>query len=240
MNLSIENLVDFSSGEQIAEFATTADTHNKFHCILQEGSDDIAAALEDTLHRIIDAGGLAEDIHRIIGADNVDYSTLSDEELDEFLTIDLGYCICGSVIYFRILEDASAYRSYVMRWCAKNGIFLEELASELDLDDTVGLYSRILEFAREKKGCQPMGFLEYCRDPRSGQEGIRVETPHGVIRALKIPDNEYPGISLELVTKDHGEPGAIMEFNPNTRSVNLRVYGKNDPDGDPIDIFGMS
>ena len=57
MNLSIEYLVDFSSGEQIAEFVTTADGYNIFHCILQEGSNDIAAALEDTLHRGIDAGG---------------------------------------------------------------------------------------------------------------------------------------------------------------------------------------
>lgn len=67
--LNIEELLVFSFGEKIEEFASTADAYNKYHCIVQEKNDDIDAALEDTLGRILDAGGTEEDVYRILGAE---------------------------------------------------------------------------------------------------------------------------------------------------------------------------
>ena len=71
------------------------------------------------------------------------------------------------------------------------------------------------------------------------QREISVETPDGTITAKIMPDLEYPGISLEFCGKD-GCPGAILEYSPTVCGVQLRVYGKDEPDGDPIHVIRMN
>ena len=75
--------------------------------------------------------------------------------------------------------------------------------------------------------------------PKAQQQEISVETPDGMITAKIIPDLEYPGISLEFCGKD-GCPGAILEYSPTVCGVQLRVYGKDEPDGDPIHVIRMN
>ena len=235
--LNIEKLVDFSE-ETIAEYATTADTYNKYHCIIpaRDGDYDIAASLENTLHRILDAGGTGEDIHRIMGAE----IPLPDEDTEDYISIDRGYFICGQMILFRALTDINDYKRYIMNWCAKHDIFLEELCSYAELDDPQGCYFRIFEYAAEVKKEKPDTFLEFEEKFKPGRKKeLRVETKLGSIRASIIPDKEYPGIELSF-EDGNGEPGAIMEYSPTTDSINLRIYSKNEPDGDPIDIYAMS
>lgn len=67
---------------------------------------------------------------------------------------------------------------------------------------------------------------------------LSVPTEAGKIHAKILPDKEYPGIALLLDTP--GEPGAIMEYDPYKKIVQMRVYGKEDPDGDPIYLLPMS
>lgn len=43
-----------SDGEVLAEYAISG-SYIPYHCIIERGSTDIASALEDTLHRILDA-----------------------------------------------------------------------------------------------------------------------------------------------------------------------------------------
>lgn len=61
------------------------------------GDYDIATSLEDTLHRIFDAGGTGEDVHRIMGAD----IPLPDKDTEDYISIDHGYFICGQMFMFR-------------------------------------------------------------------------------------------------------------------------------------------
>lgn len=235
--LKIEEMVDFSE-ETIAEYATTADTYNKYHCIIpaRDGDYDIAASLEDTLHRILDEGGTEDDVHRIMGAEIL----LPGEYTEDFISIDLGYCICGQMFMFRALTDTDDYKKYIMNWCAEHDIFVDDLYSYAEMDEPQGCYFRITEYAGEVKEEKPDTFLEFeekCK-PGSKRE-LRVETKLGPIRASIIPDNEYPGIELSFEGVN-GEPGATMEYSPTTDSINLRVFSKNDPDGDPIEIYAMS
>ena len=65
-----------------------------------------------------------------------------------------------------------------------------------------------------------------------------MKTPLGVISAAEIPDEEYPGIAL-LFKGTSGEPGAIMEYNPNQENVMLRVYNRENPDDEPCEILPM-
>lgn len=61
------------------------------YCIATKGSDDIALALEDTLHRLIDAG---LDVYSIMGAYVASNDELKElEEFNEFIYIDLGYIL---------------------------------------------------------------------------------------------------------------------------------------------------
>ena len=66
-------------------------------CIIPEGGSDIVAGLEDTLHRILDNGGNAEDIRKILGA--VPFEELQTMGLNEesCISIDLGYYLPGTI-----------------------------------------------------------------------------------------------------------------------------------------------
>ena len=68
---------------------------------------------------------------------------------------------------------------------------------------------------------------------------LYVDTPVGKIAAAILKDDEYPGIALLLENID-GQPGVIMEYDPGKKCVQVRVYGKEDPDGDPIHVIDMS
>ena len=64
------------------------------NAIAVKGSDDIAGALEMTLHRILEAGGAPKDVYRIMGATIPTEDEWKDlEEYDEYINIDLGYVI---------------------------------------------------------------------------------------------------------------------------------------------------
>ena len=64
-------------------------------------------------------------------------------------------------------------------------------------------------------------------------KGLSVVTPAGKITAKQGPDSDYPGIIMELESKN-GRPGVTMEYDPEEKDVIIRVWGKEDPDGDPI------
>lgn len=46
----------------------------------------------------------------------------------------------------------------------------------------------------------------------------------------------FPGIFLFLAEKEAGEPGAVLEYDPDKEAILLRVYSAEDPEGDP-DIY---
>ena len=83
--------------EEIVEFHL----HNEYctrNAILRNGSTDISGALEETLHRILDANGTEEDVYRIMGAKIPTEDELKElEEFDEFIWIDLGYVLPGLI-----------------------------------------------------------------------------------------------------------------------------------------------
>lgn len=66
-------------------------------CIMPKGGSDISAGLEDTLHRILDNGGNAEDIREILGA--VPFEELQTMGVNEesCISIDLGYYLPGTI-----------------------------------------------------------------------------------------------------------------------------------------------
>ena len=71
-----------------------------------------------------------------------------------------------------------------------------------------------------------------------GNTCLAVHTDAGKIHAKIMPDKEYKGISL--LFDDKGQPGAILEYDPYEKKIRLRVYGKEDPDGDPVAIYDLN
>lgn len=69
---------------------------------------------------------------------------------------------------------------------------------------------------------------------------LTVKTPIGNIEARIMPDEEYPGIALVFAEKGTGEPGAIMEYHPHKRQIQMMVYSADDPDGDPAEVYVMA
>lgn len=238
--MKLEKFVDFTQ-ETIAEYATTADTYHKYHCIIPLGSRDVNGALEETLHCLIENGASDEDIYNIMGAEQVDLSQVKEEELEDYISIDLGYYICGQLMMFQSLEQIKAYRKYCMLWYAEREISLEGIFEGIDADDSDGLYVRMADYAHVCTGESPMDFIEYCESCKSKTpKTISINTKGGTIKAFELQNDEYPGMALVLESKNGGEPGAVMEFNPEKCSIDLKVYGMADPDGDPIETYAMS
>lgn len=67
---------------------------------------------------------------------------------------------------------------------------------------------------------------------------LTVHTDAGKIIAKVLPDKEYPGIAL-LLDKNR-QPGVIMDYDPFRKCIQIRVYGKEDPDGDPIHVIPIT
>lgn len=91
-----EILMLCDESEVVFEYGLTGYNY-KFYAIGESGSDDISAMLENTLHRLIDAG-LESETYGIMGAikpDDVDWERL--EEFGEYINIDLGYVTDGLI-----------------------------------------------------------------------------------------------------------------------------------------------
>lgn len=94
--IKLENLLQ--ENERIAEYGLTSEYVAR-HCIAKVGSTDISAALESTLHRILDAGGTEDDVFRIMGATIPTEEEREElKEYDEFTDIDLGYVLPGLMV----------------------------------------------------------------------------------------------------------------------------------------------
>lgn len=97
--IELKNLLQ--EDEVIANYHITTDGWYSRSAIITKGSDDIANALEDTLHRILESGGTEDDVYRIMGAEIPTENELKElEEYDEFCWIDLGYVIPGLIDYW--------------------------------------------------------------------------------------------------------------------------------------------
>lgn len=87
--------------EEIISYATS---HIPFlyYLIREKDSTDIAAALENTLHRILESGGNPGIIRYIMGA----YVPTDEEwnDIEEHIDIDLGYVLPGQMLYINHVE----------------------------------------------------------------------------------------------------------------------------------------
>lgn len=84
-----------TADETIAAFTITENPYVTYHLIVQKDSDDIGAALEDTLHRLIETGK-ENDIQEIMSAVKIELES-------KYISIDLGYVIPGSILSFQKL-----------------------------------------------------------------------------------------------------------------------------------------
>lgn len=225
--------------ETIEGYATSSDYYSYHYCIAMEGRDDLGSEIEDTLHRLIDAGADEECVRQWLGLCKHD-----DSDEEELIDIDLGYVLPGNLMHCEFMTvEWKAYISYRNQWLAAHGI-QASVYSCLNLENP---FSRLHEACKGLFGETWMVFDEFAYNLKCGivpnilcnTDDIIVGTPKGEIVAKVIPDQDYPGISVEYMNKN-GCPGAIMEYSPTIDGIQLRVYGKNDPNGDPIEIYQIS
>ena len=96
----MQELIDDEEDEYIMEYTHTGNIYHRYSCIAKRNSDDIDAFLEDTLHRILDHNGTAEDVRRLMGAyipKEDEFESFSCD--DGYVPIDLGYVIPGTIYY---------------------------------------------------------------------------------------------------------------------------------------------
>lgn len=95
-----------SDGEQINKFIMSSDYYREHFYISTPEQTDILSAIEDTLHRMIEAGWSDDDIAFVLDAHKDVFKDTEDaediEDTDETITpIDLGYSLIGEVIFHR-------------------------------------------------------------------------------------------------------------------------------------------
>lgn len=89
-----------SDGEQINKFIMSSDYYREHFYISTPEQTDILSAIEDTLHRMIEAGWSDDDIVSVLDAHKDVFE--DTEDTDETITpIDLGYSLIGEVIFHR-------------------------------------------------------------------------------------------------------------------------------------------
>lgn len=97
-NLNISTF--YSEYEGIASFITDKDYYVKRFFIIPKSPDigfiDIAEWIEETLHRLIDAGVVDEGIFEMLGAEKIAEDNPFDEDEDYY--IDLDYFIKGHLL----------------------------------------------------------------------------------------------------------------------------------------------
>lgn len=92
-----------SDGEQINKFIMSSDYYREHFYVSTPEQTDILSAIEDTLHRMIEAGWSDDDIVFVLDAHKDVFEDTEDaEDTDETITpIDLGYSLIGEVIFHR-------------------------------------------------------------------------------------------------------------------------------------------
>lgn len=92
-----------SDGEQINKFIMSSDYYREHFYVSTPEQTDILSAIEDTLHRMIEAGWSDDDIAFVLDAHKDVFEDTEDtEDTDETITpIDLGYSLIGEVIFHR-------------------------------------------------------------------------------------------------------------------------------------------
>ena len=92
-----------SDGEQINKFIMSSDYYREHFYVSTPEQTDILSAIEDTLHRMIEAGWSDDDIVFVLYAHKDVFEDTEDaEDTDETITpIDLGFSLIGEVIFHR-------------------------------------------------------------------------------------------------------------------------------------------
>ena len=144
--LRVENLLE--EDEVLGEYVIEGNYYES-HCIINKDSDDIGAALEDTLHRILEAGGTQEDVYQIMGA-----APCNDWDENE-TPIDLGYVIPGEILSFRKLNEYKTLQVTCTCTCVYNSSI--QVPSDMSLEEAI-------EYAKEHINEIPIGELNYVSD----------------------------------------------------------------------------
>lgn len=89
-----------SDGEQLNKFIMSSDYYREHFYISTPEQTDVLSAIEDTLHRMIEAGWSDDDIASVLDA-HKDVFEETDETDETITPIDLGYSLIGEVIFHR-------------------------------------------------------------------------------------------------------------------------------------------
>lgn len=164
----------------------------------------------------------------------------------------------------------TAYKKYQLHWMMQHGYFMDDLYDlirkhDADPDSNMIDFQSYVEtygFGSGEMWISKDEFLntlyqdrQYMKEILTEQElyewredthnyspipDIVVETPKGTITATRSPDNEYPGIMVEIGNSGEINPGAMLEYTSDSNKVMLRVYGKEEPEGDPIEHIDLT
>lgn len=93
--ISLLNLLE--DGEVLVKYHLTSEYVTR-NAITTAGTTDLYAALEGTLHRILDNGGYEDDVYYIMGAKIPTEEEMKElEEFEEYMSLDLGYVLPGLI-----------------------------------------------------------------------------------------------------------------------------------------------
>ncbi len=82
--------------EVFGAYTTEDNPYVEYNCIARKGSTDLAGAIEDTLHRLIDAGASSPELMITMGV--IEPKNIDN---DNFLSVNLGYYLPGNFLSYR-------------------------------------------------------------------------------------------------------------------------------------------
>lgn len=152
--------------------------------------EDVAGALEETLHTLLDEGATAGDVYRIMGL--VQEGELDPDTRDsgDYIPIDLGYCIDGNLMSYEAVPEDVSDISHVLT-------DKQLVQCEQALDSGCSLHDAMRLATHEYDGFQANAIKKAALSRRIDEKTLdRIADPRFVARKMTI---------LAEIAKDGGD-----------------------------------
>lgn len=142
---------------------------------------DVQGAIEQTMHDLLDYGATAEDLWKIMGLTQEEELDSDYRDAEEYIYVDLGYCIEGDLLGFEKLDPAVADVHDILT--DEQIAHIEEWADALSAKDVLPKAMQVMHDptyqAAPEVPVSLKGEAEASRDAAEQLDGERISGPSG-------------------------------------------------------------
>ena len=140
---------------------------------------DVLGTIEQTMHDLLDYGASADDIRQIMGLVPQDELDETSIEYGEYTTVDLGYCIEGSLLGFEKMdsEACDVHTVFSDEQIARIEELFDEIPSADCLTAAQDFYVKSQALKSQEKQSASLSLADRANGAKEVSEGLSQDTP---------------------------------------------------------------